>query len=316
MHKCPSKFWNTINQISGHNRVSSVQLPPVAALGRQFSSVVGTIKTAEFNSFQSQKQFQGPTNLSYFSTITELEVYNLLSKLDVNKASAWDEVEAKYLKIGAAAIVPSLMALFNTSLASGELPEDWKCAKITPVFKLGARSDPTNYQPISLLPIVSKLLEQFVFNNFSQHLEVNSLLPECQYGFRKGRSTQDAVSILVNDLLEAKDNRHCLGAVLLDVQKTFDMVNHRLLLRKLSLGGVDGTAHCWFSNYLTGHRQFVKVGDDISLKVSVVRGVPQGSKLGPLLFNYYTKDLPSAVRKSSLILFADDASLYTSEEII
>ena len=214
MRKCPSKFWNTINQISGRNRVSSVQLPPVAAFGRQFSSVVGTIETAEFNSSQLQKQFQGSTNLSYFSTITELEVYNLLSKLDVNKASGWDEVEAKYLKIGAAAITPSLMKLFNTSLASGELPKDLKCAKITPVFKSGALSDPTNYRAISLLPFVSKLLKQFVFNNFSQHLEVNSLLPECQYGFRKGRSTQDAFSILADDLLEAKDNRRCSGAVL------------------------------------------------------------------------------------------------------
>ena len=131
----------------------------------------------------------------------------------MNKASGWDKVEAKYLKIGAAAIAPSLTALFNTSLASGELSEDWKCAKITPVFKLGARSDPTNYRLISILPIVSKLLEQFAFNNFSQHLEVNSLLPECQYGFRKGRSTQDAVSILVDDLLEAKDNHRGSGAV-------------------------------------------------------------------------------------------------------
>ena len=131
----------------------------------------------------------------------------------MNKASGWDKVEAKYLNIGAAAIAPSLTALFNISLASGELPEDWKCAKITPVFKLGARSDPTNYRLISILPLVCKLLEQFAFNNFSQHLEVNSLLPECQYGFRKGRSTQDAVSILVDDLLEAKDNHRGSGAV-------------------------------------------------------------------------------------------------------
>ena len=312
MHKCPSKFWNTINQISGHNRVSSVRLPPVAALGRQFSSVVGTIETAEFDSSQSQKQFQGSTNLSYFLTINELEVHNLLSKLDVNKASGWDEVEAKYLKIGAAAIAPSLTALFDTSLAASELPEDWKCAKITPIFKSGARNDPKNYRPISLLPIVSKLLEQSVFNTLSRHLEANSLLPECQYGYRKGRSTQDAVSILADDLLEAKDNRRCSGVVLLDVQKAFDTVNHCLLLRKLSLGGVDGSAHRWFSDYLTGGRQFVKVGDDISLKVPVVRGVPQGSKLGPSLFNYYTGDLPSAVTKSSLILFADDSCLYTS----
>ena len=100
--------------------------------------------------------------------------------------------------------------------------------------------------------------------------------------------------------------------MLLDVQKAFDTVNHRLLLRKLSLDGVGGNAHRWFSNYLTGRRQFVKVGDDISLKVLVVRDVPQGSKLGPLLFNYYTGDLPPAIRKSSLILFADDACLYTS----
>ena len=183
----------------------------------------------------------------------------------------------------------------------------WKCAKITLVFKSCAQSDITNYRPISLLSIVSKLLEQFVINNLSQHLEANSLLPECQYNCRKGRSTQDAVSIPANDLLKANDNRRCSGAVLLDVQKVFDMVNHRLL-RKLSLGGVDGTAHCWYSNYLTGSRQFVKVGDVISPKVPVVRGFPQGPKLEPLFY----RDLPFAVTKSSLILFADEACLYTS----
>ena len=183
---------------------------------------------------------------------------------------------------------------------------------MTPVFKSGDRSDPSNYRPISLLSSISKILEHFVFTRLNLFFEKNGIIPEFQYGFRSGRSTQDATSVLADTLLEAKDNKLCSGAVFLDVRKAFDTVDHARLLSKLWNCGVNGNVHLWLSNYLSDRSQFVQVGEDASACCRCLRGVPQGSKLGPLLYNFYTSDLPSSNLTSSIILYADDVCLMTS----
>ena len=153
-----------------------------------------------------------------------------------------------------------------------------------------------------------------MFEALNDHFESYSILPECQFGFRKARSTVDAISVLENDLLAAKDSRLHSGAVFLDVRKAFDTVDHNLLLCKLAKEGVGGVVLRWFGSYLSGRQQYVKVGGKSSLHTPVVRGVPQGSKLGPLLFNFYTADLPDAIPSDcSIILYADDACLYASD---
>lgn len=236
----------------------------------------------------------------------------LLQHLDVSKASGLDGIEARFLKLGAVAIAPSLAQLFNASLSSGVFPDDWKCAVVSPVYKKGDKSDPLNYRPISLLSCVSKVLEGIVFDQLYHHLESRSYLPDCQYGFRKGRSTQDAVGILTDDLLEAKDSRLCSGAVFLDLYKAFDTVDHGRLLAKLLEGGVADHSLRWFRSYLESRTQIVRKGSEMSTPTKCLRGVPQGSKLGPLLFILYTSDLPKAVSSSSLILYADDTCIYSS----
>ena len=316
----PRLFWKSINDITGRVRIASGQLPSVDALNRQFNSVVGTSSSnvtsvscsVSLNAHDcSTTAGSSFCNFPFFSVE---EVCSLLEHLNTNKASGSDGIDAIYLKLGSKAIAPSLSGIFNRSLTTGIFPSEWKIARVTPVFKSGSRSDPANYRPVSLLPIVSKLLEKRVFEALNHHFESNSILPDCQFGFRKARSTVDAVSVLENDLLTAKDRRLHSGAVFLDVRKAFDTVDHHLLLSKLAKEGVGGVVLRWFHSYLSGRRQFVKVGGESSLSTPVVRGVPQGSKLGPLLFNFYTADLPRAVPSvCSIILYADDACIYMSD---
>ena len=158
------------------------------------------------------------------------------------------------------------------------------------------KHDPSCYRPISLLPVVSKILESFVFVQLSQHLENNNLLPDVQFGFRRGFSTQDVTTLLADDLLRAKDKGLFSGAVFLDLKKAFDTVHHDRLLRKMSQLGISGTSLDWFRDYLCDRFQCVRVGSKLSDSFPCKRGIPQGSRLGPLLFIIYTRDLPSVVR--------------------
>ena len=120
------------------------------------------------------------------------------------------------------------------------------------------------------------------------------------------------MGILADNLLEAKDDRRCSGVVFLDLRKAFDTVNHQCLPRKFAKCGVVGNVHKWLSNYLLDRWQFVQVGDVKSFRSRCLRGVQQGLKLGPLLFNFYTSDLPLGDLRSSVILYADDTCLSAS----
>ena len=267
----PRLFWKSNNDITVRVGIASEQLPSVEALNKQFNSVVGTSSSnVPFVSCSvSSNTHACSTNVGStfcnFPSFSAEEICSLLEHLNTNKASCSDGIDAVYLKLASKAIAPSLTGIFNRSLS------EWKAARVTPVFKSGSRPDPANYLSVSLLPIVSKLLEKIVFEALNHHFESKSIFPHCQFGFRKARSTVDAVSLLENDLLAAKDRRLHSGDVFLDVRKAFDTVDHHLLLRKLSKEEVGGVVLRWFDSYLSGRRQFVKVGGKSSLSNPVVR---------------------------------------------
>ena len=254
---------------------------------------------------------QNDCEFSSLST-TPKEVFYVLSHLKEKKAAGSDGVPPRLLKYCADGIATSLAHLFNRSFADGCFPSDWKAALVVPVFKKGDKTDPGNYRPIALLPIVSKVLERIVHDKLSRFLR--PWLSPAQSGFRKNDGTIPQLTRLTQVWAEAVDRSMYVGVVYFDLRKAFDKVWHRGLLHKLRAAGVCGSAYRWFSSFLAGRRQATVVEGCQSPFLALHAGVPQGAILGPLLFSVYMNDIPSPNLTTNL--FADDTSVYALGESV
>eukprot|EP00117_Sycon_ciliatum_P002447 scpid66661/ scgid1988/ Probable RNA-directed DNA polymerase from transposon X-element; Reverse transcriptase len=246
-------------------------------------------------------------------TATEVEVLELLRHIDTNKSAGPDGIPSILLKLTADRIAPSLTIIFNHSFTHGQVPRDWRDAMVSPIFKKGSRACPTNYRPISLLPVVSKLQERIAHKALYRHIQPH--LPPEQSGFRKNDSTEYQISRLLHELAADLEVKKSVHVCFFDLSKAFDHVWHRGLLHKLEHHGVRGAALRWFESYLLGRRQRVRIGSTASDWLDIPAAVPQGSVLGPLLFLVYTMDLPAACNSEATrsSLFADDTALIASD---
>ena len=182
------------------------------------------------------------------------------------------------------------------------------------MFKEDIKSDPNNYRPISVLPIVSKLIERIVFNQLYSFLVENDLLADSQHGFRPKHSTLTALLEATNEWYLNIDNDLLNGVLFLDLKKAFDTVDHNILLKKLELYGVDPHALQWFTSYLSGRQQKTYANSTLSNSLPIACGVPQGSILGPLLFLIYINDLQMCTSSSTTKMYADDTCLFASAQ--
>ena len=187
----------------------------------------------------------------------------------------------------------------------------WKLAKVKPIYKKGERHKPSNYRPISLTCITSKLFEQIISSDIHEYLDRQQILCDAQHGFRKARSCETQLVFIYDELARNKENKLVTDVLILDFSKAFDAVCHTKLLFKLQKLGIRSSFLSWIGEFLNNRKQFVVVDGVCSKTCNVVSGVPQGSVLGPLLFLLYINDLPQHL-ESQCRLFADDAVIYNT----
>ena len=209
-------------------------------------------------------------------------------------------------------IAEPLCKLVNKSICEGIFPDILKIAKVIPIYKSKEKCNVSNYRPISLLSSISKILEKVMHNRLYSFFQKNKMFYENQYGFRKQRSTVDAVTKFINDVIKSYDDKQSTIAVYCDLSKAFDTIDHNILIHKLEFYGIRGFALSWFRSYLSNRSQYTHYNGIDSDTQNVKCGVPQGSVLGPLLFIIYTNDHPSCLNLTKTILFADDTTIYLS----
>ena len=164
----------------------------------------------------------------------------------------------------------------------------------------------------SRLSVFTQIFEKLVYRQLLNYIEKYEILYQFQFGFRRGRSTEQAIAEITDNLKNAIDNNLLTCGVFLDFAKAFDTVNHNLLLKKMEMYGIRGLPLQWFTNYLTNRQQYVSLAGVESSRQTVVCGVPQGSSLGPLLFLIYINDIPNCSEKLSFRIFADDTNNFAS----
>lgn len=314
--KNSKRTWNTLRHLHILTDRKNFELPPnlnnLNAINDHF------VSTPQLNKNESQikilakyKHKMNPSITFKFKPVNSNDVVKCFNSLKSNAVGA-DLISLKMFNLVSFFLIDHLTFIINHCLKSSTYPEAWKIANVLPFPKIANPLDLSHLRPISILPMLSKVLEKIMHFQISEYVFDNDIIPNIQSGFRQGHSTTTALITVVDDILRAIDNGELSAMVLLDYSKAFDTMDHAVFCSKLEYYGFDKNSVKLLHNYLSGRTQKVIYNSETSNSQPLIQGVPQGSILGPLLFSIYISDFYTVIKNCQIHHYADDTQIYLS----
>ena len=325
------KVWDAINEatnsVSKKGSIDSIKIDDILfsddlEIANNFNNFFSKIgpKTAE-KVHHTNKNFRDflptpPLNSLFMQPIDENAIVSTVNGMEKKSSKDINDISIMFLSEHIREVAGPLAHIFNLSLQKGIFPSRMKTSKTVPIFKnIDSRLDPNNYRPVSIIDSWSKIFEKIISVYLLAFLFQNNFFYKYQFGFLKGRSTDQAVLQIINYITKSLNDGKLVAACFLDVQKAFDTVNHEILFAKLENAGIRGIALKWFKSYLSDRKQKVLIGSTFSDTIEdITLGVLQGSILGVILFLIFMNDIYKCSSVLHSILFADDISSLLSSD--
>ncbi|XP_075167476.1 uncharacterized protein LOC142239568 [Haematobia irritans] len=311
----PKSFWNFINskRSSSDFPTRMVYNGKIANSQVEIANLFADFFSSNFinnNASNYSREVLDDTHINFGSLqISETDLQQGFAKLKITFRVDCDGFCSFFLKGCSTALLTPLMYLFNRSLMEGNFINKWKVTSISPVYKSGAKDNISNYRPISKLSNIAKLFEHIIFEKV--YFAVKSIISPFQHGFVRGRSTVTNLVSFSQYCISNFELGFQIDAIYTDLSKAFDKVSHPLLINKLFALGFHSSFLNWIASYLSERRCVVVVESCSSNAYTATSGIPQGSIIGPLLFILFVNDVPSLLKYSRMLLFADDWKIYS-----